>query len=281
MNRSMINASISMGQLQQKMDTIGNNLANTSTNGYKRRETNFQDLLVQQFNNQLRPDEEIGRRTPNGIRSGVGSRVTETELILDQGGLKPTDRDLDIALTRENQFFEISVVNNNGEAATRYTRDGAFYLSPSAQNPALLNLVTANGDQVLGTNGQPIMVPANFKKINIADNGTINVDMHQGDPQTAGQIAVTEVNRPQLLVSAGNNQYTLPDLQALGIDEQDILGPANQEAVGMKQRTLEMSNVDMGMEMTELMTAQRAYQFNARSISVADQMMQLVNGLRT
>ncbi|WLR50685.1 flagellar hook-basal body protein [Bacillus tianshenii] len=280
MNRSMINASVSMGQLQRKIDTIGHNLANSNTNGYKRRETNFQDLLVQQFDNQRREAEETGRRTPNGIRTGVGARLSETELVLEQGGIKTTDRDLDLALAKENHFFEISSVDNNGQVTTRYTRDGAFYVSPSAGNPNVLDLVTANGDRVLGTNG-PIQIPAGFEKINIDESGQIMIDMPTGPQQNAGQIAVSEVIRPQLLVSAGDNQFALPNLQELGIAEQDVVAPADPQQVGVKQRALEMSNVDMGQEMTELMTSQRQYQFNAKSISISDQMMQLVNGLRT
>ncbi|OEH93341.1 flagellar hook-basal body protein [Bacillus solimangrovi] len=278
MNRSMINASVTMGQLQRKIDTIGNNIANIDTNGYKSRETSFQDLLVQQFDNQLKEDEEVGRRTPNGIRGGVGAKLAETELKLDQGSIQVTDRDLDLAILKENQFFEVAV-NNNGVEEFRYTRDGAFYLSPSADNPELLNLVTANGDFVLG-NGGPITIPENFKEININEEGQINVKTRDDGVVTVGRIAMTEVIRPQLLLSLGNNQYGLPNLEELDLAEQDVLNRVPEE-VALKQRALEKSNVNMSNEMSNLMLAQRSYQFNAKSISIADQMMQLVNGLRS
>lgn len=277
MNRAMLTASVTMGQLQKKIDTIGQNLANTNTNAYKKRETNFNDLLFQQINNQPNQNEEVGRRTPNGIRMGSGAKLSETNLRMEQGAIKVTDRPLDVALTNPDQFFEL-LVDENGNLATRYTRDGAFYLSPYGDGE--MALVTSNGDFVLGTDGQPIFTPDNFKEIKFRDNGEVVVTHDDNTEETLGQLQLVQMLRPQLLQSTGENQYALPDLQQLNLQDDEVYQTAENSEGLVQPGALEMSNVDISTEMTELLTAQRSYQFNAKSISIADQMAGLVTNLR-
>lgn len=277
MNRSMLTASVTMGQLQKKIDTIGHNLANSNTNGYKSRETNFNDLLFQQINNQPNANQEVGRRTPNGIRQGSGAKLSETNLRMEQGGLKITDRPLDLALKRPNDFFEL-LVEENGDFATRYTRDGAFYLSPYQEGENAL--VTGNGDFVLGTNGEPIFLPENFKDVKISETGEIVVTNHDNTEESVGQLQLVQMLRPQLLQSSGENQFALPDLEQLNLVEDEVYQDVSGQEGSVQQRALEMSNVDTATEMTELLIAQRSYQFNAKSISMADQMSGLIANLR-
>ena len=78
MNRMMITSSNTMAQLQKKLDTVANNISNTSTTGFKRKETYFSDMLAQEFNNQERVEKEKGRLTPNGIRVGVGAKISQS-----------------------------------------------------------------------------------------------------------------------------------------------------------------------------------------------------------
>ena len=113
MNRTMITASNTLSQLQQQIDLIGNNMANVGTNGYKRSEASFNDLLVQQMDNQTKQDAEVGRLTPLGIRGGNGAKLSQAQLVLAQGSLKTTNRDLDVALTKENLFLRINVQDEN------------------------------------------------------------------------------------------------------------------------------------------------------------------------
>lgn len=266
-----------MGQLQKKIDTIGHNLANSNTNGYKSRETNFNDLLFQQINNQPNANQEVGRRTPNGIRQGSGAKLSETNLRMEQGGLKITDRPLDLALKRPNDFFEL-LVEENGDFATRYTRDGAFYLSPYQEGENAL--VTGNGDFVLGTNGEPIFLPENFKDVKISETGEIVVTNHDNTEESVGQLQLVQMLRPQLLQSSGENQFALPDLEQLNLVEDEVYQDVSGQEGSVQQRALEMSNVDTATEMTELLIAQRSYQFNAKSISMADQMSGLIANLR-
>ncbi|OOR09272.1 flagellar hook-basal body complex protein, partial [Bacillus mycoides] len=109
-----------LGQLQHKMDIISNNISNIQTTGYKRKESYFNDLLVQEFNNQ-KPRNEIGRLTPLGIRQGTGARISQSQLVLTQGSMKQTNRNLDIALEKEDLFFRVRVADDKGEN-TRFTR---------------------------------------------------------------------------------------------------------------------------------------------------------------
>ncbi len=276
MNRSMITSSVTMGQLQKRLDTIGSNLANLNTHGYKKRETQFGELLVQQINNQSGDDKD--RLTPEGIRAGTGARIGETNILFTQGTITPTNRPLDAALVKDNQLFQIQV-DRNGQPEIQYTRNGAFYVTPNDANPAELRLVTGNGDFVMGENG-PITIPAGFESITISDDGAITAQTPNGTVD-AGRLQVAEVIRPQLLAQIGDNRFALPadeELNRLEVQAADIIRGA--EEVSIRQGALEASNVDFSKEMTDMVMTQRAYQFNGKSISISDQMMGLINGLR-
>lgn len=281
MNTSMMAASVTMGQLQKKMDTIANNMANSNTTGFKRREASFSDLLFQQVNNQIVPSMETGRLTPNGLRVGAGAKIGQTALRTEQGSIQQTDRQLDLAIQNPNHFFQIEVSNNNGEREVRYTRDGTFYFSQSPNNPNELNIVTGQGHFLLGPNG-PITVPADHSELQIDENGIISVILRDGTTTVpAGQLEMVRVQRPQILEQLGENLFGLPEnLIEQGYVPADILGVIGAGQVSLRQGALEMSNVDMGREMSEMILSQRSYQFNARSISMADQMMGLVNSIR-
>jgi flagellar basal-body rod protein FlgG len=270
MNQSMISAAVTMGQLQQKLDTISNNMANSNTNGYKRRDAQFSDLLFQQIESQQVDAKEVGRSTPNGIRLGSGARVASTAVSLDSGTLQQTGRLLDMALNQPGMFFQIQTGDG-----TQYTRDGAFYLSPSAGNPEMMELVTSDGNRVMGEDG-PITVPADNQKISIGQNGQVSVTLNNGTVVDSGKLALVDIVRPQLMLAVGQN-FQAPQ----GVPLNQLLQQVNAGSGNfVQQGALESSNVDISKEMTEMIQTQRSYQFNARSLTMADQMMGLVNGLR-
>lgn len=273
MSRSMIQAAVTMNQLQQKIDLIGNNIANSQTTGYKTRQADFASLLFQQINNMTDPANAEGRLTPDGVRVGSGAKLGSINVDLSVGTLMETGRALDVALTEPNQLFQVAVTENN-VTETRYTRDGSFYLSPLANNQVALT--TKDGDPVLGVMG-PIILQDGFDDITIGEDGQIIVK-RGNESQTEAQLAVVEAVRPRLLEATGNNNFRLPDLEALGYNQADII--QNVQA-SLKSGSLESSNVDMAQQLTDLITAQRSYQFNARTISMGDQMMGLVNQLRS
>ncbi|WP_010099242.1 flagellar hook-basal body protein [Ornithinibacillus scapharcae] len=273
MSRTMIQAAVTMNQLQQKIDLIGNNLANSQTTGYKARNADFASLLFQQIDNMTDPANAQGRLTPDGVRVGSGARLGSVNIDLSLGSLKETGRALDVALLQPNHLFQVQVTEN-GVQETRFTRDGAFYLSP-INNEVMLT--TKDGDPVIGTNGQPIRFADGFNDIQIDEDGFINVK-YGAYSATVGQLSVVEAVRPRLLEATGNNNFRLPDLAALGFNEAEIIQAV---PASLKSGTLEMSNVNMGKELTDLITTQRAYQFNARTISMGDQMSGLINQLRS
>lgn len=265
-----------MAQLQRKLDTIGNNMANMNTNGYKRRDTTFRDLLFQQVNNQPVARNEIGRQTPNGIRVGSGAATAQTALRFEQGALKVTDRLLDVALTERGYFFELSPTE---DGVRRFTRDGAFYFSPNPQVDGENYLVDSNGNHVLSAAGTPISIPANFEDLVIREDGVIEVTLPGGQNETVGQLQLVQVTKPQLLTALGENTFVFPNLDELNLEMDDVLVEAAGANV-VQQKALEMSNVDLGHEVTEMLLTQRSYQFNARAISITDQMMGIVNNIR-
>lgn len=277
----MLTATNTLSQLQKKMDVIGHNISNIDTNGFKRRETNFTDLLVQQFNNNPEGENEIGRLTPLGIRQGTGSRVGQVQMVMEQGSIKPTSRDLDTAFTTEGQFYRVSVQNENGTSTIQYTRDGALYLSPVSEEEMIL--VTSSGHPVLDENNDRITINGQAKEYQISKEGRLTVLLEGGGQQNF-DLGITLVNKPQFLEQKGDNLLGLPENFAeLGVDQEDIVTDLNgllRDQVSIQQRALESSNVDLSKEMTDLMQVQRSYQFQSRSINLADQMMGLINGIR-
>ncbi|WP_139691884.1 flagellar hook-basal body protein [Sporolactobacillus terrae] len=275
MQQQMMASGVTLGQIQQQLDTVANNIANVGTNGYKSRDAKFVDLLFQQIDNLNPADQDQtdteNRLTPNGIRSGSGVKVGDTSLDLSAGAMKETDNPLDLALTDAHQFFTV-----DGGGATAYTRDGAFNTQPDPGNANQLRLLTKSGAAVLDAGGQPVTIPAHYRDIQIDQTGQVNVILNNGTTVNAGQLGIVTINRPQLLESSGNNQYTLPNLASLGIGLNQVVQPA---AGSVTQGSLENSNVDLTKEMADLINLQHNYQLNARSVTIGDQMAGLVNGL--
>ncbi|MFD2044453.1 flagellar hook-basal body protein [Ornithinibacillus salinisoli] len=272
MSRMMIQAAVTMNQLQNKLDLIGHNLANSETTGYKNRNADFSSLLFQQINNMNNPANAEGRLTPDGVRVGSGAKLGSVNIDLSLGAIKETGRALDVALQESNHLFQIQVTEN-GVTETQYSRDGSFYLSPMENNQVMLT--TKDGHPVLGANG-PIVFADGFDDITIGDNGLINVS-RGGQSELVGELSTVEAVRPRLLEAAGDNNFRLPNLDELGYAFDEIIQNVNPS---MKSGALENSNVDISKQMTDMILTQRSYQFNARTISTSDQMMGLINQLR-
>jgi len=277
MSRTMIQAVVTMNQLQNKLDLIGHNLANSGTTGYKSRNTEFSSLLYQQINNMNNQIEQEQRQTPNGIRVGSGARLGTINIDLSVGSRTVTTRALDTALIGENYLYQVEVTEG-GQSEVQYTRDGAFYLNPLTNNNNLLMLTTKDGYPVLGTTG-PIIIPDGFDHIHIEQNGQV-VITNGPETNVVGQIAVVEANRPRLLEAVGQNFFKLPDLDQLNLNFEEIIQPVGTSDHVLESGALENSNVDYSKQMTDLIMMQRAYQFNARTITMSDQMSGLISQLR-
>jgi flagellar basal-body rod protein FlgG len=276
MSRTMIQAAVTMNQLQSKLDLIGNNMANSQTTGYKSRQAEFSSLLFQQIDNMTDPAGAEGRLTPDGIRVGSGAKLGSINLDFTTGSINETGRELDVALLQDNHFYQVQVTEN-GTPETRYTRDGSFYLNPVNNNQAVM-LTDSEGNPVLGENGS-IVIPEGFDSISIDESGQITV-RRGNQVENAGSIDVVEIVRPRLLEAAGENGFRLPNLADLGFAMNEVVqDPTTQNLV--KSGALENSNVDISKQMTDLISTQRSYQFNSRTISMGDQMSGLINQLRS
>lgn len=279
MLRTMITATNTMSQLQSQLDIIGNNLANSNTHGYKATDVKFQELLYQQFNNDKL--DTVDRQTPIGIRYGVGAALGQTTMNWKQGSLQSTDRDLDFAFQEPKQYFNVLMPDGENGQQTAYTRQGAFYVSPM-ENGNLM-LVTGDGYPVADAAGQAITIPENVSSFSINETGILTAT-YPDNSTVQRELGVSVIQKPQLMEHLSETYMTLPNnLAELGVNAQDVmidLQGAGRSEIALTNQVLEMSNVDMSKEITDLMTAQRSYQFNARSITIADQMMGLINGIR-
>jgi flagellar basal-body rod protein FlgG len=278
MIRTMTTATNTLSQLQSQMDIIGNNLANVSTHGYKASDAKFQEMLYQQFNNDKA--DTAPRQSPLGIRYGSGAVIGQSQMNWKTGTLQMTGRELDFALTTPKQYFNVLMPDGGGEQ-TVYTRQGNFYVSPVANGQVML--VNGDGYPVANSAGSPITFSDNVKNYTVKPGGNLQLTNADGTTQTI-ELAVTVMERPNLMQRLSSTNFALPEnLADLGVTQQQVLtelrGTARSE-IGLEGQALEASNVNTQKEMTDLINVQRNYQFNARAVTLADQMLGLINGIR-
>lgn len=275
----MITATNTLSQNQQNLDVISNNISNMNTAGYKAKQANFQELLYQQYNNDQ--FDRTVRQSPVGIRYGVGAHLSQIQSNQKQGNLQMTDRDLDVAMTKENLYFNVLMPEGEG-SRTVYTRKGEFYVSPLENGTVML--VNADGYPVADENGNVITMPEDVKSYNVNSSGTLTAT-YADNSTIQFNLGVTEIHKPQLMEHIeGGSYFGEPNnILDLGYALQDVrtnLVGADRTRATMQNGALEMSNVDVSKEMADLIATQRSYQFNSRAITLGDQMLGLINGIR-
>ena len=255
MNLSLYSAATGMEAQQLNLNTIANNLANVNTPGFKRSKIEFQDLLYQKPR-ASGSDSGGGNLVPTGIEVGNGSRVAATSKVFTQGQLTQTGEKYDVAIQGDG-FFEVQ----RPDGTIGYTRDGTFKLNAQGQ------VVTVDGLPLL-SGFQPI--PAGASSVNIAENGEVTVQTSAGT-QTF-RLTMTRFANPSGLRSLGGNLYE--ETAASGTPETGAPGEAGYGRI--IQGYTEASNVNIVEEMVNLITAQRAYEINSKSIQTSDEMLQNV-----
>lgn len=270
MNIQMNAASGTMRELQKKIDLIANNVANVNTTGYKKQEANFADTLLHSVTKQAGAAHEIGRSTPAGLRIGGGALLSESITRHTQGQYQETGRELDFAIQSPDGYFRIS-----NEDGFFYTRDGSFQ-TEAIPGSNRLALVTSSGDSVLGADGVPITFRSGYRELTIGENGTVSTS-YPGQGTETFQLGMAQINRTAALEKAGSNRYRLTGTEA----GQLANGTLQWAAFPVAQGSLETSNVDLTSEMTELIATQRLLQSQGRAISFADDMMGLVNTMKS
>lgn len=256
MYRILSTSKTGMNAYQSKIDSISNNLSNSTTTGYKKVDVSFKDLMTESLNRQ-------GYRTnTENTVMGTGTRAVELARNNTQGNLQVTGLSTDIALDGQGYF---KVTLSDGSEA--YTRDGTFKID------SLGRLVDANGNkvQVNYANGfseeNVVLTPENFS-INTSGDIYMKVD---GSYKKVAEIPVYTAVGDSAFASIGENLF-------IPTEGANVLRSTTTD---MYQGYLEMSNVDMGTEMSELIVAQRAYQMAGKGITTADEMWQMINNMRS
>lgn len=261
MIRALYTSATGMEAQQTNVDVISNNLSNVNTTGYKRQRTNFQDLVYQETRHPGTPNAQ-GEEIPVGTELGHGTRVSDTQRLFTQGSLEQTGNPLDLVIEGDG-FFQVAMP----DGTTAYTRDGSFKLDSNGR------LVTADGHPV-----QPeINIPPEATDISVTSDGLVSY-REPGDEtmQEAGEIELVNFTNPAGLSSRGRNLFEQTDASG-----SPTPGRPGELGLGtIEQGFLEMSNVEVVDEMVNMITAQRAYETNSRSIQAADEMLQTANQLR-
>ncbi|WJE17473.1 flagellar basal body rod protein FlgG [Halobacillus sp. ACCC02827] len=307
MLRSLYAGVSGMKGFQTKLDTIGNNIANVNTTGFKKGRVSFQDMMSQSVSAAQGPtagnvDNIRGGMNPSQV--GLGSQTGSIDTIHTQGNRQTTNRALDLALEGDGMFVlaeagtdEIDPNASFGDIQNinlSFSRAGNFYLDDDGA------LVNNSGKYVVGQpytinqtgpntaqNGAGVLrIPEDAQSFSIQTNGTINYVDGNGETKVAGQLRLANFSNPDGLEKIGGNEYRMTDnagfISASGanpLDNLNDLSVAGQNGTGqMVSGSLEMSNVDLADEFTEMITAQRGFQANTKIITTSDEILQeLVN----
>ncbi len=236
-------AASGMEAQQQQLDSVGNDLANASTTGYKAERVGFRDLLYSQLN---------VAGTTTSVGAGAAAQVIGRDDA--QGAIQSTGNPLDIAIEGPGYF---TVKRSDGTVAL--TRDGSFQVNSNGQ------ITTAEGNRL----DPPITLPkgSSPSEVAIASDGTVRVGT-----KTIGKIALLTVASPDHLLAAPGNLFT--SSAASG-------SPRPAAGATLQQGALEGSNVDVGNDMVQMMGAQRSYQLESSAIQTENQMLSIANQLVT
>jgi len=245
---------------QFNVDVISNNLANVSTNAFKRQRPIFVDLLYQTLR---QPGAQSSQQTqyPTGLQVGTGVTPVATVRIHTQGNLQQTGNSLDLAIDGRG-FFQILLP----DGSTAYTRDGAFQLDSQGQ--------------VVNSSGYPlqpaITIPADALSITIGADGTVSVTQPGSTtPTQIGNIQLADFVNPPGLQSRGENLY----LETASSGPPTVNDPGSNGLGVLNQGYVETSNVSVTEELVNLITAQRAFEINSRAVQTSDEMLQRLTQL--
>lgn len=271
MLRSMYSGVSGMRGFQTKLDVIGNNIANVNTVGFKAGRVMFKDILSQTVSGVTAPSDTQGG--VNAKQVGLGTTVGSIDTIHTPGSAQTTNVPTDLRIDGDG-FFMVKM--SEDQEVPFLTRAGDFHIDGNR------NLVTSDGMFVLDVDGGIITLGEEVTGFSIAQDGTIVTQGGDGDDGV--QIGIAKVINPEGLEKIGGNMYRVT-ANALGGDaDGEVVGlPANSVEDGtgaIISGQLEMSNVDLTAEFTEMIVAQRGFQSNSRIITTSDEILQEVVNLK-
>jgi flagellar basal-body rod protein FlgG len=257
--RALAIAATGMDAQQTNLEVIANNIANINTTGFKRARAEFSDLLYQTDRAKGVANRANQAVVPEGANIGLGVQTSAVRNLHLQGELAQTGNDLDVALIGKG-FFQIQ----STDGTTLYTRAGAFNKNDQGQ------LVTIDGYEV----DPAITIPQGSTELTISRSGQVTAKLAgQTVPTTLGQLTLADFVNEAGLQPIGDNLF-----QETPASGQPVVGNPDEEGMAyMKQGYLESSNVDPVKEITELISAQRAYEMNSKVITTADEMAEIVS----
>lgn len=261
MIRSLYSAATGMISQQKNIDTIANNIANANTAGFKKNRAEFTDLIYQTMK-YAGSSTSTTTISPTGIQIGLGSKLASTAKIFEIGSLKETGNDLDLAITGEG-FFAITLP----DGSEAYTKNGSFKINGEG-------LMTTSEGYLLNPQ---ITIPANVTDVNIGEDGTVSIlEGNSKAPSQVGQILITSFVNQAGLHAIGGTMF-----QETVASGAPVPGIAGTNGLGQtRQGFIELSNVKLVNEMTDLIAGQRAYEANSKAITTSDEMLQTVNQLK-
>ncbi|MGE5026984.1 MAG: flagellar basal-body rod protein FlgG [Betaproteobacteria bacterium] len=255
MIRSLWIAKTGLDAQQTNIDVISNNIANVSTNGFKKSRAVFEDLLYQTLR---QPGAQSSQQTQfsSGLQLGTGVQPVATEKIFIQGNLQQTGNPLDVAINGKG-FFQILMP----DGTTAYTRDGSFQTDNQGQ------LVTSSGYPV-----QPaITIPADAISVTIGRDGTVSVlQPGSSTPNQIGSLQLAGFINPAGLQAMGENLFS--ETAASGTPSPNT--PGTNGLGLLTQSSVETSNVNVAEELVNMIQAQRAFEINSKAVTTSDQMLQ-------
>lgn len=260
-----------MKGFQTQLDTVGNNISNVNTAGFKKGRVTFQDMMSQTISTTSAPTDIRGGI--NASQVGLGSQIGSVDTIHTQGNRQTTNRTLDLALQGDGMLI---FGTGDGQEDILFSRAGNLYLDNEGY------VVNANGQYLLGeVDGEPsrIRIPEEAASFSIQDDGTVNYIDENNDLEVAGQIMLANFSNPGGLEKVGNNMYRSTQNDGMITDGDNMMITPNSAGVGsIVSGALEMSNVDLAEEFTDMIIAQRGFQANTRIITTSDEILQeLVN----
>jgi len=260
--RSLSIAATGMQAQQTNVEVVSNNIANINTTAYTERRAEFQDLLYQDIRRPGSTSSEQGNVVPAGIQLGLGVKTAAVYRISKPGSVASTDNPLDLAIQGKG-YFQVTLP----DGTTAYTRDGSFQESSSGQ------IVTHDGYSVV----PGITIPATATSVTINSSGQVLATISgQVAPQAVGQLTLSSFSNEAGLAAIGQNLYTATQASGTAVTSNPNIAGFGS----ILQGYLESSNVNIVSEITNLISAQRAYEMNSKVIQTSDQMMQSINQVK-
>ena len=285
MLNSLFSGITGMKSQQTKMDVIANNIANVNTTGFKSQRVRFQDMISQTNANAQGPNAG-GRGGINAQQVGLGTQVAATDMMMQGGSLQFTGRALDFGIQNGDRSFFVVSADGGESGMMQFTRDGGFYTDSNN------NLVTSNGLRLMGyseanmdnpseANLEALSIPQErnglaLQDFTIDNTGTILGTFSDGNTYVIGRIAMSNFSNPDGMEKVGENLFNA----SANSGAPRYGGPSDDGFGVIRSGFLEMSNVDLATEFTEMIVASRAYQANSRSITTSDEMLQELLSLK-